>query len=413
MHVRLSICLVVLPTLACGAPLPGAADGGTVVSGGTHDPGATEASDADDDMGDGSDGTDTGGNASAETGADATFDVGAGPSDDGGASDGGGEGSCGMRECVDTTANAAVLLEPCSEHFADFYAPYDEDYECWSGAPDGSLIGDTDATFAYDDPDLLLVGQWHGGIAQVRVTRDAHCNITGFVDASWESYTETEPDDVFVRGMTWLDDGTMFLARSVPGQPQRVGQRAPGTTVTSNLVDTLSLLPPWEQSTIGQGKFIVALTVVPPGFPGAGTLKMLAERPDTSHWFTMPLVANGNGTYDLGAAIEETEIHPPEDDWGGYYARGMAFIGADNPQIDVPSVLIPEAWNYTVALYELDAEGNPLPETRTPFVDGLGMPSGAEADAVSGNNFVFTGRRSQDVYVVRGCEHAPPGEPPS
>jgi hypothetical protein len=153
---------------------------------------------------------------------------------------------------------------------------------------------------------------------------------------------------------------------------------------------------------------IVALTAVPTGFPGAGTLKMLAERRDTSHWFTVPLVADGNGTYDVGAAIEETTIYPPEDDRGGYYARGIAWIGDDNPAIDVPSVLIPEAWHYTVALYELDAAGNPLPETRTPFVEGLGMPSGADADLVSGNNFVFTGRRSNDVYVIRGCADDPP-----
>jgi hypothetical protein len=41
-------------------------------------------------------------------------------------------------------------------------------------------------------------------------------------------------------------------------------------------------------------------------------------------------------------------------------------------------------------------------------VEGLGMPSGADADLVSGNNFVFTGRRSNDVYVIRGCADDPP-----
>jgi hypothetical protein len=319
---------------------------------------------------------------------------------------------CGTRQCVDTTAQAAVLLEPCADYFAEFSPPFDGSYECWSGAPGGLLVGDTDVTFANDDPDVLLVGRWDGGIAQARVTRDARCNITGFVDATWQSYPESEPGDVFVRGMTWLEDGTMVLARSVSGHPQQLGQRAPGTAVTGHLVDTLSLLPPWEQHHIGQGEVAVSLTVVPHGFPGAGQLKMLAEQSDSSHWFTVPMTADGGGTYDFEAAIEETTIYPPEPEWGGYYARGMAWIGDENPKIDTPSVLIPEAWHYTVSLYELDDAGNPRPDTRQPFVEGLGMPSGAEADAVSGNNFVFTGRRSQDVYVVRGCHDAPATEPP-
>lgn len=362
---------------------------------------------------------DSGWDDAEDEGADEVFDVGArdeggddgeDQDDDGSREEGGDEGgtreewTCGVRECVDTTADAALLLEPCNENFADFYPPYDEFYECWSGSPGGHFIGDTDTTFAYDDPDLLLVSQWDGGIGQARVTRDAHCNITGFVDAQWQPYPEPEPEDVKVRGMTWLDDGTMFVVRWVPGQLQQIGQRPAGAAVTSQLVDTLSVLPPWEDLFYGNNNVIVSLSVVPHGFPGAGDLKVLAEKLDTTHWLTLPAVAVGDGTYELGAAVEETTIFPPEDDWGGYYARGVAWIGDDNPEIAVPSVLVPEAWHYTVSLYELDAEGNPLPDTRTPFVDGLGMPSGAESDAVSGNNFVFTGRRSQDVYVIRGCD---------
>lgn len=389
-----------------------------------EDTALTEANGDEDHDREDEDGSDDGGHSADsgpwDPGDDTIFDLGSGNDGDGPDDPDAPDvaRTCGTNRCVDTTAEAAVLLEPCSEWFATFFPPFDESYECWSGAPRGHLVGDTDLTFAHDDPDLLLVGRWDGGIAQARVTRDANCNITGFVDAQWQPYEDDEPivegdDDPsrpFVRGMTWLDDGTMLLARRVTWHPQQVGQRAPGSALTEGLVDTTSLLPPWDELFYGGEDIIVGMTVVPPGFPGAGTVKVLAEKLDTSHWFSLPLAPNG-GTYDFGMAVEETTIHPPEDDWGGYYARGIAWVGDDNPDVDVPSVLVPEAWHYTVALYELDTAGNPLPQTRTPFVEGLGMPSGAETDSISGNNFVFTGRRSQDVYVVRGCDDAPP--PPS
>lgn len=344
----------------------------------------------------------------------AQFDVGEGKDEAGGdPTTDGGALVCGTRSCEDTTANAAVLLAPCDEFFADFHPPYDEHYQCWSGAPAGYLIGDTDAVFAFDNPDMLLIGRFDGGIAQAEVTRDANCNITGFVDAQWQPYPDGEPSEVFVRGMTWLDDGTMLLARTdLDGTPQQIGQRAPDSGVTANLIDAVSLLPPWEQLYFGGANVIVAISVVPPGFPGAGSTKLIAEKLDSSHWFTLPTVADGNGGYTLGNAIEATTIQPPQPQWGGYYARGIAWIGTDNPDIDKPSVLVPEAWDYVVALYELDDDGNPVPQSRTVFVEGIGMPSGAESDAVSGNNFVFTGRRSQDVYVVRGCDDAPGSDIP-
>jgi hypothetical protein len=336
----------------------------------------------------------------------AQFDVGNGD-------DSAGDGppsSCVARECVDTSASAVVSLIPCKEWEATFFSPYDEHYQCWTAQPGGHLVGDTDVVFAAEDPDVLLLGRWDGGIAQLRVTRDASCNITGLASAGWESYAATEPDDVQVKGMTYLDDGTMVLLRTLQHSMPQLGQRGPGAVVTSDVVDLMTLLPAWPSSIYANNP-AVGIAVVPIGFPGAGALKMLAETPDEARWFTVPLSANGAGGYDVAPAIEETQVHPPEDEWGGYYARGIAYIGVDNPEVDVASVFIPEAWQYIVSIYELDGDGNPLPDTRTPFVEGLGMPSGAERDPVSANNFVFTGRRSQSVYVIRGCEGAPTEDP--
>ena len=390
--VRVGWMSIIAVVAACGVDPEGQWPvGGDAAT--TDAPAENDATDEDDT---GPDGT-TGGDDEDDGGVpEPIYDVFGDAGDDG-------EGTGGTIDpgCIDNTAEAALLLTPCDDWRAEFHAPFDASYECRYATPEGYLIGDTDITFAYDDPDVLLVGRWDGGITSARVTRDADCNITGFVDAQWQPVEDNEPADVFVRGMTFLDDGTMFIARSIPGHPQQVGQRVPGSADTALLVDSLSVLPPWEQLFYGNENVIVSLTVVPSGFPGAGELKVLAEKLDTSHWFTVPLSATGD-TYDLGTAVEETSIHPPEDDWGGYYARGMAWVAAGNAEVDVPSVLVPEAWHYTVALYELDPDGNPRPDTRIPFVEGLGMPSGAETDAISGNNFVFTGRRSQDVYVVRG-----------
>jgi hypothetical protein len=399
--------------LACNSAPPG--DDGAVSGVGE----ATGSDDATEDTGSSSssgrsgdekgDGADDRGPSSDTKG----FDVGA--ADDSHGDDT--PGACNVRQCDDTSANAVVSLVPCDDWFGTFRSPYDEHYECWMGSTLAiSYIGDTGVAFAYDDPDLLLTQTYMGEIQQLGVTRDANCNITGFTAQNWEPYSAPESDDVFVRDISFLDDGTMVMLRlgsdlyGYPSVPQ-IGQRSPGATETSKVDDLMPLLAAWPQLTFSNDP-AAGLAVVPAGFPGAGSVKLIVEKESSSHWHTLPLSPDGSGTYDVGAAVEETTVAPPQDGWGGYYNRGIAFIGPELPDVDVPSVFITEAWHYILAIYELDDDGNPVLETRKEFIEGLGMPSGADRDPVSQNNFVFTGRRSGDVYVIRGCEAAPPSTDP-
>ena len=164
--------------------------------------------------------------------------------------------------------------------------PFDDAYSLHDlGAPPGvpRLLGGL--TLKQGTTDRLLIGGFAnaagGGLYEIGLTRDAEGHITGF-DGTATRFADADNND---GGVAYGPGGTLFLARYPLAQ---LGQIRPGSTTTDKVID---LAPHGVSGSPG------ALTFVPAGLPGAGSLKLASY--NGGQWYDAEVFADGTGTYDL------------------------------------------------------------------------------------------------------------------
>jgi hypothetical protein len=115
-------------------------------------------------------------------------------------------------------------------------------------------------------------------------------------------------------------------------------------------------------------------------------------------WYTVELAPDGAGLYDVVSATQELTIP------GG--PEGFVYVSAGNPLFPVDSMLVSEWSANTVASYEIDDNGDPLPGSRRDFITGLRGAQGAYRDPWTGDFFFSTWNAwsagGDRVIVVRG-----------
>src|SRR5262249_25050521 len=143
-----------------------------------------------------------------------------------------------------------------------------------------------------------------------------------------------------------------------------------------------------------------SLGFVPPGFPGAGQLKVASY--STGGWYDVPLTPNASGTFDAGTAtLRTTVIAGPE---------GIAYVPLGSPQFPNPAVLVSEYSYGDIAVFDVNANGDPVIATRRPFITGLLGAEGATIDPVTGDFLFSTFGGQARVIAVRGFAHAVCGD---
>ncbi len=147
-----------------------------------------------------------------------------------------------------------------------------------------------------------------------------------------------------------------------------------------------------DLTALGVGSSVGALNFVPPGFPGAGQLKIVSY--DTDQWYTAAFAPDASGTYDITAPVLNTTIQ------GG--AEGFVYVPVGSPVFPANSLLVSEYGNDVVSIYQFDASGNPNPASRTLFVNGLTGAEGAVIDPLTGDFLFSTFGATNHVIVVRG-----------
>jgi hypothetical protein len=171
-----------------------------------------------------------------------------------------------------------------------------------------------------------------------------------------------------------------------------VGQVKPGSNVEDKNVDL---------SSIGIPSSTGALNFVPPGFNGAGRLKISSY--SGGEFFDVAYVADGAGTYNLtSATLKVTLPGAPE---------GFVYIPIGSPLFPSQSLLVSEYGADSVATYTIDANGDPVLASRADFVTGLNGAEGAAIDPVTGDFIFSTFGDVNEVYQVRGF--VPPAPPDS
>jgi hypothetical protein len=120
-------------------------------------------------------------------------------------------------------------------------------------------------------------------------------------------------------------------------------------------------------------------------------------------WYDLTLSPDGSGTYDItSASLVLTLPGGPE---------GFVFVSGANPDFGVDSLLIDEYSAGNVAVYDLDANGDPILATRRDFITGLSGAEGAAIDPLTGDFLFSTFGGGNKIVVVQGFTELPPPPP--
>ncbi len=260
--------------------------------------------------------------------------------------------------------------------------PYDTNYTITALGPVPGLPSKAGGlTFLTGDSDTILIGgkatTGDGELFSIGVTRDGANHITGFVGTA-ALYADAPHVD---GGVIYGPGNVLFLTR----YPQKeIGQYKLGSTIPDKIVDIGAL---------GVSRSPGGLSFVPGGWPGAGQLKTAGFQDD--RWYTLDYLADGLGTYDItGATLETTIAGGPE---------GFVYVPPGSPQFaDYGWMLVAEFGADQVAAYQVDANGDPILATRTPFVTGLTRVEGAAIDPLTGDAVFSLYGGGDWLFAVRG-----------
>lgn len=260
--------------------------------------------------------------------------------------------------------------------------PFDSDYSVsLLGTVPGVPTNYGGLTFAKDDPNTILIGgaanQAVGNVYSIGVVRSPSGRIVGF-DGTASLFASAPYND---GGITYGPGGVLFLARWPVNE---LGQIKPGSTAPDKVIAL-------TQFSIVSS--LSALTFVPAGFPGEGSLKLVTY--SGGQWYDSQVVGDGNGTYDLVNVTNRLQIT------GG--PEGFVYVPPGSPQFDdFSSILVAEYSAGKIATYQIDDDGDPVTSTRADFLTGLSGAEGAVVDPLTGDFLFSTFGGSNQVVAVHG-----------
>ena len=260
--------------------------------------------------------------------------------------------------------------------------PFDGAYSAADiGSPPGVPANLGGLTLRAGTTDRLLIGGAAntptGALYEVGLVRDGSGHITGFAGTATRFADAANNDG----GVAYGPGGVLFLARYSNNE---IGQTLPGSTITNRVIP---LGPLGITGSPG------SLLFVPPGQPGAGSLKIASY--SGGQWYDAAVAPDGSGTYDIVnvRAIPGAVLSGPE---------GFIYVNPGSPRFGGPSLLVSEYGSGRVSAFEVDAEGDPRVATRRDFITGLTGAEGALVDPLTGDFLFSTYGGGNRVIVVRG-----------
>ena len=250
------------------------------------------------------------------------------------------------------------------------------------GAPPGVPSALGGLVFKAGDPDTLLIGgranNGDAAIYAMSVVRDDQDRIIGFQGTASVFASAPNIDG----GLCYAPGGVLLFSRY---NINEVGQIKAGSTTMDKSVPLNAL---------GFSGSVGAITIVPPGFPGAGRFKVLPY--NTGFWHDSTISPDGAGTFDISGPTNTINV--------GGGPEGIVYVEGTAVLFDAPSVLVTEYATGRVVVYEVDANGDPIVATRRAFITGLGGAEGGTRDPVTGDFLFSTFGGGDRVLVVRGFD---------
>ncbi|MFK7959487.1 MAG: hypothetical protein AB8G96_03105 [Phycisphaerales bacterium] len=269
---------------------------------------------------------------------------------------------------------AAQVVDPV---FADDYDVFDLGSITDLPTPYGGLF------IRASEPDVLLIGgganQASAGIYSVPLVRGCDGSIAGFGGPATFVAAAPQIDG----GLIVAPNGTMIYTAYPINQ---LGQIPAGETKPTR-IDDLSGFD--VLSSTG------SIQWAPPTEGGVdGGVKILSYNGNT--WYDGRLAPAEDGLFDLvDVSLRATIQGGPE---------GVVFVGASSPGFSGPTAIVSEWGAGSVGAWDVDAMGDPVPNTRRPFITGLSGAEGAAIDPVTGEFIFSTFGGGNRVLVVRGFE---------
>src|SRR6476620_2999008 len=278
--------------------------------------------------------------------------------------------------------------------------PFDTNYSLVSiGYPVGVQTYYGGLTFKYDDPNTLLIagaaGSQVGRIYQIAVTRDGNGHITGFSGTATlypgAGSTIGQYNDA---GLAFGPANVLFVTRYLTTHLGQLEQSKVGSMAPDKVIDLAPLGVTGSGGSIG---------FVPPGFPGAGSMKLVSW--GGSGWYHCEFAPDGNGTFNItSASLRATISSGPE---------GIAFVPPDSPVFPPNSVLIVEYGYSRVVTAPLDTNGDPIMAPSQDFIRNLPQAFGACIDPVTGDFLFDTWGGANEVMRVSGFATPTPTPTPT
>jgi hypothetical protein len=268
-----------------------------------------------------------------------------------------------------------ALLLATSAAAQSVLPPFDTTYQIANLGQTAGIGSYAGTAFLPSNPNVLLVSPYTSTtILALPLTRDGQGFITG-AGAGTLHATVGGTDG----GLAFEPGGVLFATWY---GPNRLSQVRPGSTTTDRVDD---LGPLGIAGSVGTCAF------VPAGLPGAGRFKVVSWSNGTFH--DVPLTPDGNGTFAPGAASAGITVQ------GG--PEGMAYVPASAPLIG-GKLLLAEWGPGVISVYDIDANGDPIPSTRTPIVGGAASLGGGAVDPVTGD-IVFFHSNGQMLVLRNGA----------
>jgi hypothetical protein len=286
--------------------------------------------------------------------------------------------SAGLAAMVLTSSVLAQTLTP---EFAGNYVIRD------IGPPPGVPANFGGLTIREDQPNVLYIGglanSLFAKIYSVPLTRDSTDRIIGYACGTGVEFCAANGMAGGIDGGLEFGPGNVLFYTTYADN--LIGQVRPGETVPAAFINLGSF---------GVAASTGTLRFVPPGFAGAGRLKIVCFNHNL--WYDSTVVALRNGTYTLAT------IGSPILITGG--PEGVAYIKAGSPNFTEDSVLICEWGLGNVVAYVVDANGDPIPSTRRVIITGLSGAEGATFDPISGDFLFSTYGGGNRVIALSGFD---------
>lgn len=212
-----------------------------------------------------------------------------------------------------------------------------------------------------------------GAMHQLELARDADCHIRGLATLESQQIFPAPYND---GGMGITSTGAFFYARWPVNQ---IG-------IKPLQGDNITVLP---LENLGVPRSASAVAFVPKDIPGAGRMKLVTY--GGGSWFDVGFEQLPTSLFTISSVTHKLDLP------GG--PEGFAYVAAGNPGFERPGILLSEYTSGIVSAYDIDANGDPILESRREFITGLNGAEGAWIDPWSGD-FLFSTYGGEDVIVV-------------